>query len=140
MKTGILIVIISLLASCTDPIVMIPGGKLKGQVTPAPSTWSKVSDVVQLEVQPSDPYSLNIWAVVSHGNLHVATRAAKWVPMLEASTAVRVKIDGKVYELQADRLTESSDLEDIAKAYLDKYELDEPMQPETSVYRLNARS
>ncbi len=140
MKTGILIVIISLLASCTDPIVMVPGGKLKGLVTPAPSTWSEVPGVVQLEVQPSDPYSLNIWAVVSNGNLHVATRAAKWVPMLEASREVRVKIDGKIYELRADRLTESAELENVAKAYMNKYELEEPMQPETSVYRLKARS
>lgn len=127
------------ITGCSDPIVMIPGGKLKGEITPVPESWSSVPDVVQLEVQPSDPYSLNIWAVVAAGKLHVATRAAKWVPMLAEDSNVRVRIDGKLYELTARKLTTVGDLEIAAKAYLEKYDLDEPLDTETAVYALTAR-
>ena len=48
-----------LLAACTDPVVVIPGGQLSGVVAEAPERWTSVADVVQLETRPSDPYSVN---------------------------------------------------------------------------------
>ena len=139
MKNAVYLLLALIITGCTEPLVMIPGGKLKGDVVPVPENWTEVPEVVQLEVQPLDPYSLNIWAVIANGHLHVATQQAKWVPMLAADSDVRVKIDGKIYELTAEKLTKVGELEAVEQAYRKKYELEESMLTETRVYRLTAR-
>ena len=111
-----------LLSGCIDPVIGVPGGKLKGQVSPVQDAWSSVPDVIQLEVRPTDPYSVNIWAVVDGGNIHVATADAKWVPFIQANNNVRVRVEGKVYELQAQIVDSEEAVISLTKAYADKYE------------------
>lgn len=129
------------LTACTDPIVMLPGGKLSGEVKPALKTWQSVPDVVQLEMRPDSPYSVNIWAVVSNGKLYVATQDAKWQPFIEAEDDVRLRIDSTVYELEAEQVDDAEELMAAAAVYREKYDYDsdEPMLSDASVYRLEAR-
>jgi hypothetical protein len=129
-----------LLAACTDPIIGVPGGKLKGELSPLPDTWSSVPDVIQVEFRPSDPYSINIWAVVDGGNIHLATTETKWVPFLEANNLVTVRIEGKLYELQAQKLDSEEGAMSLAAAYIAKYEYEMPDDwTELNAYRLVAR-
>lgn len=82
-----------LITACGDPVIGIPGGQLKGKVFPVPDHWGAVPDVIQLEVRPADPYSLNIWGLVDNENLYVATLNARWVPYIAADRQVRVRIN-----------------------------------------------
>jgi hypothetical protein len=129
-----------LLAACTDPLIGVPGGKLKGELSPLPDAWSSVPDVIQVEFRPSNPYSINIWAVVDGGNIHVATTETKWVPFLEANNLVTVRIDGKLFELQAQKVDIEKDAMSLAAAYTTKYEYEMSDDwTELNAYRLVAR-
>ena len=112
------------LTSCSDPIIGIPGGKLRGNVKEMPERWTSVPDVVQLEVRPVAPYSINIWAVVADGKLYVATQDAKWVPMIAADNQVRVRIDKDIYELSAALVDSQPEMQSVAARYAEKYDYD----------------
>ena len=128
------------LTACTDPIIGVPGGKLKGEPSPLPESWSSVPDVIQVEFRPSNPYSINIWAVVDGGNIHVATTETKWVPFLEADNLVTVRIDGKLYELRAQKVDSEEDAMSIGAAYTAKYDYEMSGDwTELNAYRLIAR-
>ena len=132
---------ILLITACTEPFVTIPGGQLKGKAVSAPSSWDSVSEVVQLEVRPSDPYSLNIWAVTDNGNLYVATTDSKWVGFIADNDEVRVKIEMKLHELHAVHVDDTEELARIAAAYTKKYEVDpsDNWVEGANVYRLVTR-
>lgn len=128
------------LTACTDPFISVPGGQLKGEPSPLPESWSSVPDVIQVEFRPTDPYSINIWAVVDAGNIHIATAESKWVPFLKANSLVTVRIDGKLYELQAQKLKNEDEAMSIAAAYTAKYDYEMSDDwTELNAYRLIAR-
>ena len=128
------------LTACTDPFIGVPGGQLKGEPSPLPESWSSVPDVIQVEFRPSDPYSINIWAVVDGGNIHVATAESKWIPFLEANNLVTVRIDGKLYELQAQKVDSEEDAMSVAAAYTSKYDYEMTGDwKDINAYRLVAR-
>ena len=116
------IMIAIVLSACTEPLVTIPGGRLKGEVASPLASWDAVDDVVQLEMQPTDPYSVNVWAVTTGGQLYVGTGNTRWAVMLSADPAVRFKSGGKVYELTAETVHAESELAAIRQAYADKYD------------------
>ena len=135
------LILISFLASCTDPIITVPGGQLKGNISPVPESWPSVPDVIQFEVRPSKPYSVNIWGLVDNSNLYVATVDAKWVPFVAADSNVRVRIDGLVYELAATLVDNSDELTSVAAAYVTKYDNDptDNWVEKGQIYRLTLR-
>ncbi len=141
MKLVLLSTLLIFLASCTDPVIGVPGGKLKGEQTSVPQSWGSVPDVVQLEMRPDDPYSINIWAVVSNGNLYIATREANWLPFIRANDMVRVRMDRKVYDLSAAEVTSEDEKLAVGEAYVGKYDYE--TSPEdlgvANVFRLTAR-
>ncbi|MBT4162739.1 MAG: hypothetical protein HOC70_12955 [Gammaproteobacteria bacterium] len=113
-----------LLTACADPIVMIPGGKLKGEVTAVPATWVSVPEVVQLETRPADPYSVNIWALTANGNLYFATDKAKWLEYITEDNRVRLRADNAIYELKAIQVTDETEIASLVAAYKRKYDYD----------------
>ena len=134
------------LAACNGPFVLLPGGELDGDVTAVPSDWSFSDeiDTVQLETQPSDPYSVNIWAVGVGPSLydHAGANRATWVEHMEANPDVRVRIDGKLYELRASRVEGQEEFDRVSSDYEEKYG-SPPRNPNVSeayLFRLEARS
>lgn len=128
-----------LLAACTDPVVVIPGGQLSGVVAEAPERWTSVADVVQLETRPSDPYSVNIWALVDQGNLYLATDKAQWLPHIAEDNRVRLSSDGIIYELAATPVTDPSEKASMLAAYKKKYNYDAEGNSMSSPFRLSKR-
>ena len=70
----LLVGLLALVASCGDPIMILPGGALNGdrdrRFRP---TGRRVADVktIQVEFRPKDPYSHNIWGVgIEPGSLY----------------------------------------------------------------------
>lgn len=113
------------LAGCREPFVLLPGRALEGEVASPPENWSFTDEVstVQLETRPSDPYSVNIWATAAGNELYVhagANRSA-WVEHIEADPAVRLRVNGSIYELVASRVESQEEFDRFADAYEHKY-------------------
>jgi hypothetical protein len=101
----------------------------------APRDWSFVADVkqAQLETRPADPRSVNIWLGSLNGKLYVASSMIRgpklpsergWVRDVEADDRVRMRIDGVVYELRAERVLEADEADAVRSMLEAKYELD----------------
>jgi hypothetical protein len=113
-----------LLAGC-GPFLVIPGGKLEGTPAAAPGDWSFARDVstVQLETNPQDPYSVNIWAVGIGPVLyvHAGANRSTWVENMEADPQVRVRIEEQIYTLRASRVEGQDEFDRFSDAYEKKY-------------------
>jgi len=137
--------LVTMLVGCGDPISMLPGGELSGQVTPSPPDWTSLAniDTIQVEFRPSDPYSHNIWAVGIGHDLYIATGAdgTRWTPFLAADPLVRARVATALYELTAAPVTESVERGRVADEYAKKYDID-PTDNWVStglIYRLDRR-
>lgn len=141
MRSFLILAFLLGLTACTDPFISIPGGQLSGSQAAAPVAWSSAPDVIQLEVRPDDPYSINIWAVANEGNLYVATVEAQWASYIAQDGRVRVRADSTVFELEAQLVADDDELQKVAKTYTSKYEVDENDNWVSSakVYRLVGR-
>jgi len=132
---------VMLISACTDPIIGVPGGKLKGEEVAAPDRWSSVPDVVQLEMRPDAPYSINIWAVETNDILYIATREAKWLNFIRDDNRVRVRMDRKIYDLTATEVSSEEEKLAVGESYTSKYDYE--MAPEdltvANVFRLTPR-
>jgi hypothetical protein len=108
-------------AACNGPLPFLSGGKLAGDDAPVPAGWSGVADhgTAQLETRPSDPYSINLVYTVLDGRVYVNAggNEAQWVENMEADPLVRLRIDDKVYDLRAERVTARAEIEAFARAW-----------------------
>ena len=112
-------------ASCRRPFLLLPGGALEGAVTPAPASWgfTDAVDTVQLETNPAEPYSVNIWVVAidPHLYVHAGANRSTWVEHLEADPRARMQVGEAVYELEARRVTAQEEFDRFSDAYEQKY-------------------
>jgi hypothetical protein len=119
------VLLVTCLASCGGPFVLLPGGALEGETAAVPPSWSFTDEVdtVQLESRPRDPYSVNIWVIAldAHLYVHAGDNRATWVENMEADPNVRLGVDGSIYELAASRVGSQSEFDLFADAYEHKY-------------------
>jgi len=110
---------------CSAPLGFFSGGALEGATVAAPSDWafSDEIDTVQLETQPDEPYSVNIWVVAldEHLYVHAGANRATWVGHMEADPRVRMQLNDSVYELVAARVTEQAEFDRFSSVYERKY-------------------
>jgi len=115
----------ALVAGCSEPFVLLPGGGLEGTMVPTPESWSFTDDIdtVQLETNPTDPYSVNIWVIALGDALYVhagANRSA-WVEHIEEDPNVRLRVDESIFELVASRVEAQEEFDRFSDAYEAKY-------------------
>lgn len=93
-----------------------------------PADWSALAhvQVVQLETRPAEPYSVNIWMVAVGPDIYIATGedGTNWTGFIEDDPDVRLRIEDKVYELEASRVIDQQERDRVAAAYVAKYDLD----------------
>ncbi len=115
MIRSVLLVVPAWLAfGCGGPLAVLTGGALAGDVVQEPvSDWSFASDdYLALETRPDDPYSVNLNYVVRDGALYIdPAEGRSWLEHLRADPRVRVRLDGKVYPLQAVLVGKPGELE-----------------------------
>ena len=111
-------------AGCAD-YLPFSGGGLQGEVAPLPSSFTQVAsqEIVQLETNPADPYSVNLWIIGEEDRLYVfaGDNETKWVKHIAENPNVRLKLGGSIYELRAQRVTDADEFEWFAKAWDQKY-------------------
>jgi hypothetical protein len=126
---------LSLLLPACGPVGPFPGGALSGELKRAPRDWSFVAGVkqAQLETRPADPRSVNLWLGSLNGKLYVASSMIRgpklpsersWVRDVEADDRVRIRIDGVVYELRAERVLDADEADAVRSMLEAKYDLD----------------
>ena len=130
--------------ACSGPFLLLPGGELEGEVAPSPADWSFTDDIstIQIETNPSDPYSVNIWCAAAEGALYVAgSRASQWTRNIAADDRVTLRIGRDLYSLRATEATAEADIESFVSAAEAKYDFEfQPDQREESiVFRLEPR-
>lgn len=130
------------------PLGPIPGGPMSGERVAEPvADWGFVldRDTVELEVNPAAPRSITTW-VVGHGG-HPYIPAAfgsrkTWTAQLLADPRAVLRVDGKLYERQALRVTDPALLEELRGVLIRKYELDPEGNfagPDTWFFRVDPR-
>lgn len=128
-----------------DPVVMIPGGALSGEVQAVPADWafSDEFETVQLETRPEDPYSVNIWGVAVGEDFYVASGKADnaWARHIAADDNVRLRIDGTIFEMRAVEDDTPEGRERFLAAAKAKYDFEpDPEQASDAIlFRLVAR-
>jgi hypothetical protein len=137
------------------PLGPIPGGGLRGEVHAAPvRDWSftDAKHTIQLETNPEQPHSVNTWCVGYDGNLYIPTSlilgtkdpsARGWVANVLENPLVRVRIDGRLYELRAVRVSDEQELETVRAKLIAKYdevEAGEEQAEHAWIFRLESRT
>ena len=144
MRAFVSIVVIVALTGC-DPMGPLPGGALAGEVNTLPDDWAMVEEIetVQLETNPDDPYSVNLWVVSLDSGLYIAAGGGetRWSKQISIDPEVRLRINHKIYELRASSVDNNEELEEVRRAYLDKYamESDSAQFNDSRVFRLDQR-
>ena len=127
--TGFLLILFSAsLSGCAEPFIVLAGGELSGEVVDPPIDWYEFDEeIIQLETQPDDPYSINIWMVAVGPDLYVATGddPTNWSEHIDRNPDVRVRIRGTIYELEATRVEDREEKLRIGMEYVRKYDVDE---------------
>jgi hypothetical protein len=111
-RTLWLATVLSLVCLGFGPCGRIPGTRLSGEEVTQPVTdWSFVEQIplCQIEVRPSDPYSINavcfpVGRELFVGCMHCAGK--RWPTYLQSDPQLRVKLGDRVYPLQATRMTD----------------------------------
>jgi len=133
------------LTACSEPFIVFSGGELSGEEAPSPADWSSLEKVetVQIETRPADPYSVNIWAAGIGEDLYIGTGpdGTRWSQHLQEDPRIRLRVDHTLYALLAHPVTDPEERRRVARAYVDKYELDadENWVMDAIIFRLDRR-
>ena len=100
------------MTACGEPFSKLAGGELSGVTATPPALWSDVPDVVQLEVRPADPYSVNVWCVVVDNDLYIATspEGNEWLAHIRSDGKVRLRLGETLYPLRAVEIGDAPEL------------------------------
>ena len=132
-------------SGCNGPTGLLPGGRLQGEAKPAPSDWAFAGDylTVQLETQPEDPYSVNIAMTIVGGRpyINAGNTETRWVKNMAANPLVRLRMNGALYDLRAERVVDADEIAAFAEAWTSQsmFRRDPTGYDEVWIYRLAPR-
>ena len=74
---------------------------------------------MQLETNPSDPYSVNIAYTVMDGRVYInaGDTETQWVKHIANEPRVRMRLDGVLYALTAKRVTDEATIRRFGEAW-----------------------
>jgi hypothetical protein len=139
------LLLLHVVLGCSGPVMLLPGGSLTGESTPAPSDWVFAGDygTVQLETRPEDPYSVNVAFTVVDGGIYLnaGNTETRWVKNMTQNPLVRLRMDGRLYDLRAERVTGAAEIAAFAEAWTGQsmFRRDPAKLDKVWIYRLVAR-
>ena len=123
MRVAMFFTISLLVSSCG--YIPFSSGALNGTLTPPPVDWTEIAkaDIIELETNPQEPYSVKLWIIGSGADLyvHAGANRATWVEHMETDPNVRLLIDDQLFELKAERVTAAEEFKEFADDYEIKY-------------------
>jgi len=130
------------LAAC-EPMGPLPGNRLSGEVGMPPENWSELNQVAVIQIASADGYSVNLWGVGLPTGYYIASArgpGSKWAVRINRNPAVKLRVEGVIYELTAVLVEDQVERETISDAFLAKYDLEADEDfPEAVIYRLETR-
>ena len=111
----------------TEPLAIIPGGRLSGEEVTVPVTdWSFTEQytTVTLEVRASDPYSVNTSSLLHDGVLYVPSGfggESRWAQFLLQDSNMRLRVGQKLYKVRATREENPMLLSELYKEWVQRY-------------------
>ena len=126
------------------PVIGFPGGPLNGVVKQVPAGWPTAiqESTIQLETNPEDPYSVNLWGVIAGSHFYIATKpeGTAWSKNIDVDSRVRLGVGESIYALSAVRIDDESEISNVHEAYVKKYEVDpkEIILTAVLIYRLDS--
>jgi hypothetical protein len=117
------------------PLGPIPGPELTGSVVDEPADdWSFVDavKVIQVETRPEAPYSVSTWLTRVDDGVYVfaADGESPWVQHIDDDPRVRIRIEGRIHECRAVRVSDSETKRAFLTAMKSKYEHDVGFDPD----------
>jgi hypothetical protein len=116
-----------LLLGCSGPFGPIHGGRLAGVAMTEPvRDWSFANRyrLMQIEVRPRDPYSVNVNFIVAAGRLYVDIGDPgdlnRWRRLIRADPNVRVRFGEHIYPVRIEPVTDPTELAQVLDAYYRK--------------------
>jgi hypothetical protein len=141
----LVLLLVLAMVGCSGPLPFMSGGQLDGKVEPTPETWTLPEDfaIVQLETRPEAPYSVNIAYTQMDGRLYInaGDTETQWVKYMNENPLVRLRDDGVMYELRAERVTDDAEIAEFGEAWTSHsmFHRDPTELGEVWIYRLTAR-
>ncbi len=111
----------------TEPLAIIPGGRLSGEEVTVPVTdWSFTEQytTVTLEVRSSDPYSVNTSSLLYDGVLYVPSGRggeSRWAQFLLQDSNMRLRVGNKLYKVRATRVENPMLLRELYEEWVQRY-------------------
>lgn len=106
------------------PIGPLKGGAFRsGEPAAVPTDWGFAAGANQLELEVGGR-SLTAWLAVVDGALYVPCglcASKKWAQEVLRDPNVRVRLDGKIYELRASRVEDPATLARVVPILVEKY-------------------
>lgn len=103
------------------PAGLLPGGRLAGEPSGTPADWAFAGDAgtMQLETNPAEPYSVNLAYTVFAGRFYVNAGGTetRWAAHIAADPRVRLRLDERLYDLRARRVTDAAEIDAFAEAW-----------------------
>ena len=114
------------------PLGPFSGGRLSGDEGSWPEDWNRIADVpqIQLETDPKDPYSVNVWFVVVDDEAYLATsllvgtevpEERGWVRVVTSDPRFRIRIEGTLYQARLETVTDPTLKGRVFDAFYAKY-------------------
>ncbi len=111
----------------TEPLAIIPGGRLSGEEVTVPvSDWSFTEQytTVTLEVRSSDPYSVNTSSLLYDGLLYVPSGRggeSRWAQFLLQDSNMRLRVGNKLYKVRATRVLNPMLIRELYEVWGQRY-------------------
>ena len=111
----------------TEPLAIIPGGRLSGEEVTVPVTdWSFTEQytTVTLEVRASDPYSVNTSSLLHDGVLYVPSGRggeSRWAQFLLQDSNMRLRVGHKLYKVRATRVINPMLIRELYEVWGQRY-------------------
>jgi hypothetical protein len=140
---GLVILITAVLVAACEPSAQTPGQWLRGDIVETfPQDWAFTDEIGEIFVQVETPYfvphSVTIWCVQVNGNLFIGAidpETKSWVGWMEKNRNIRLKIDGKLYDVTASDTSDDATLAAVHSAYAKKYDLELPFTGKYASFR-----
>ncbi len=134
-----------LVSGCSGPCFLMPGGELEGEAVPPPLNWGFAGEygMAQLETRPDEPYSVNLAYTIVDEVLYInaGDTETQWAKNMSVDPHVRLGIDGQLFALRAERVTDPGEIARFGEAWTSQslFRRDPTELEEVWLYRLVPR-